>query len=82
MKDAGLSINSYQLDKAKKIVAFLLDCRSQSTLTRLELAKVVSIMSGENWRTVCLQAGVPVAELPAKAAVLKLLRGRAIHVSQ
>ncbi len=73
-------MNGYQLAKAKKIVAFLIECQGQSTLTRTELAKVVSLMSRDIWRTVSLQAGVPVAELPAKAAVLAMLRGKTIRL--
>ena len=72
-------INAYQLRKAKQIAAFLLECRDQSTLGRLECAKVVAIMTSDQWRTVTMAAGVPVADLDAKAAVLALLRGRAIH---
>jgi len=68
----------YQTRKAKVIAAFLtaLPC----SLTRHELAKCVSVMSDEQWRTVALTAGVPVADLPAKQAVLRLLRSRAVHV--
>ena len=71
--------NGYQIRKAKQIANYLLERRHESTLGRLELAKVVSIMSADQWRTICLTAGVPVADLPAKAAVLALLRGRIIH---
>ena len=71
--------NAYQVRKAKQIANFLLECRDMSTLGRLELAKVVAIMSPDEWRAVSFSAGVPVADLPAKAAVLALLRGRSIH---
>ena len=71
--------NAYQLRKAKQIANFLLECREQSTLGRLELAKVVAIMSPNEWRTVCFATGVPSADLSCKAAVLALLRGRSIH---
>jgi hypothetical protein len=37
-------------------------------------------MPNEDWQTVAFQAGVPVADIPAKAAVLAMLRGRVIHV--
>ena len=72
-------LNAYQLRKAKQIANFLLECREQSTLGRLELAKVVAIMDAAQWQTVCFAAGVPVADLSCKAAVLALLRGRSIH---
>ena len=72
-------LNAYQLRKAKQIANFLLECREQSTLGRLELAKVVAIMSPNEWRTVCFATGVPSADLSCKAAVLALLRGRSIH---
>ena len=71
--------NPYQIAKAKKIAAFLLECRDMSTLGRMELAKVVAIMNADEWRTVVFAAGVPVADLSCKAAVLALLRGRSIH---
>ena len=67
--------NAYQVRKAKQIANFLLECREQSTLGRLELAKVVAIMDANQWRTVSFAAGVPVADLLCKAAVLALLRG-------
>ena len=75
MKEA----NSYQLRKARQIANYLLARRDESTLTRLELAKVVAIMNADEWRTVVFAAGVPVADLSCKAAVLALLRGRSIH---
>ena len=71
--------NSYQLKKAKQIVSTLLTCQGQSTLSRRQLAQVVAMMSNEEWRTVTMTAGVPVADLDAKAAVLALLRGKTIH---
>ena len=72
-------INEYQLRKAKVIVAFLLDCQQNSTLSRHQLAQVVAIMDADQWQKVAFTAGVPVADIGAKAAVLALLRGRAIH---
>ena len=78
-KTEPMKANAYQIAKAKKIAAFLLECREQSTLGRLELAKVVAIMDAAQWQTVCFAAGVPVADLSCKAAVLALLRGRSIH---
>ncbi len=76
-----MKTNSYQLSKAKRIVALLLACQGMSTLSRHELAKVVAIMDASQWRTVALTAGVPVADLDAKVAVLALLRGRTIHAA-
>ena len=70
---------SYQVRKARAIVALLLTCQAQSTLTRFQLAKVVSLMSQEDWRLVCFTAGVPVADIPAKAVVLRTLRAKALH---
>jgi hypothetical protein len=71
--------NAYQIRKAKQIANYLLARREESTLTRLELARVIAIMNHDEWRTVVFAAGVPVADLSCKAAVLALLRGRSIH---
>jgi hypothetical protein len=72
-------INEYQLRKARVIVAFLVGCQQNSTLTRHQLAQVVAIMDAEQWQKVAFSAGVPVADIKAKAAVLALLRNREIH---
>ena len=72
-------MTEYQIRKARVIAAFLLGCQAQSTLTRYQLARCVAILSDEQWRTVAFTAGVPVADIPAKAAVLALLRGGEIH---
>jgi hypothetical protein len=72
-------VNEYQIRKAKVIVAFLLGCQQNSTLSRHQLAQVVAIMDAEQWQKVAFTAGVPVADIEAKTAVLALLRGRAIH---
>jgi hypothetical protein len=71
--------NAYQIRKAKQIADYLVERRKESTLGRLELAKVVAIMDANQWRTVSFAAGVPSADLSCKAAVLALLRGRTIH---
>lgn len=73
-------MNGYQLAKARKIVALLMQTQENSTLNRHQLAKCVALMSFDEWRTVCFTAGQPVADLDAKAAVLALLRGQVPHV--
>jgi hypothetical protein len=72
-------MNAYQLRKAKAIVDLLTCARENSSLTRHQLAKAVSIMSADQWRTVCFTAGVPVADIECKAAVLSILQGKEIH---
>lgn len=74
-------MNSYQKGKARKIVKLLLECAGKSGVTRFQLAKMVSIMSESNWRTVAFTAGVPVADIPAKRIVLADLRNRSIHAA-
>lgn len=69
-------MNGYQKAKANKIVKLLLSCAEQTGVSRFQLAKMVSIMSESNWRTVAFTAGVPVADLPAKRIVLGELRGK------
>lgn len=69
--------NAYQLRKARRIVAML--TAADHSLTRHQLAQAVALMSFDQWRTVAFAAGMPVADLDAKAAVLALLRGRTIH---
>jgi len=71
--------NEYQIRKAKVIAAFLLGCQQNSTLSRHQLAQVVAIMDAAEWQKVAFTAGVPVADIEAKAAVLALLRNRDIH---
>ncbi len=73
-------MNSYQIRKARVIVNLLCSAQAESSLSRAELVKVVTMMSSEQWRTVCFAAGVAVADLPAKAAVLDTLRCRVPHV--
>ncbi len=72
-------MNGYQKAKAKKIAALLLDCAKQSGTSRFQTAKLVSLMSEDQWRTVALTAGVPVADIPAKLLVLSELRGKSLH---
>lgn len=73
-------MNQYQKAKARKIVALLMQAQEDSTLNRHQLAKCVALMPSRDWQTVCFTAGVPVADLDAKAAVLALLRGQVPHV--
>ena len=72
--------NSYQIAKAKAIVGMLLSAQENSSLSRHQLAQVVALMDADQWRTISLTAGVPVADLDCKAAVLAILRGRTPHV--
>ena len=71
-------MNTYQVRKARRIVAML--TAADHTLTRHQLARAVALMSFGQWRTVAFAAGVPVADLDAKAAVLALLRDRTAHL--
>jgi hypothetical protein len=80
--EAPMSITRYQQSKGKKIAAFLLRCQRMSSLSRAELVRVTAHMSNEQWRTVSLSAGVPVADLAAKIATLHCLRKRAPHVAK
>ena len=77
-------LNGYQNSKARTIANFLRDSadRTMEATTPHTLARCVALMSHDEWRTVCFQAGVPVADLQAKAAVLGLLRARAPHVAK
>lgn len=73
--------NSYQLRKAKVIANFLrgaADATMEATSPTM-LARCVALMSMDEWRTVAFQAGVPQADIEAKAACLALLRGRVLH---
>ncbi len=72
-------LNNYQRSKAKRITAHLLAAQAQSSLTRHQLAQCVALMSFAEWRTVAFSAGVPCADLEAKAAVLGMLRTTAPH---
>jgi len=75
-------MNDYQRRKARVIVNVLTAAQAQSSLSRFELAKAISHMSADQWRTICFSAGVPVADLPAKEAVLEMVRARAPRVEQ
>lgn len=70
-------MNGYQMAKAKKIAANLASL--ETSLTRHQLARAISVMTFDQWRTVAFGAGVPVADIQCKAVVLAILRGRAIH---
>ena len=71
--------NAYQLRKARTIARVLLSCQAMSTLTRHQLACCVALIDFAEWQTVAFQAGVPVADLDCKAAVLAMLRKTAPH---
>ncbi len=71
--------NKYQRRKARAIARFLLSCQAQSSLTRHQLARCIALMSDAEWRLVAFQAGVAVADLDCKAAVLAMLRETAPH---
>ncbi len=71
--------SDYQIKKAKQILNLLLDCNQVTAMSRNQLARAISIMNADQWRTVAFTAGVPVADLPAKGVVIQLLRERAIH---
>jgi hypothetical protein len=66
-------MNNYQRSKAKRIVAALLSAREASSLSLMQLRRTVAHMSPEQWQAVAFVAGVPVADLAAKRAVLELL---------
>ena len=70
-------MSRYQETKAKRIVAFVTSLHVSHT--RHQLAQCVALMNFAEWRTVAFAAGVPVADLDAKAATLAMLRGRTIH---
>lgn len=68
--------NSYQKAKAKKIAAALvLAAAASSQVSMSELPELAARMSHSQWATVSLQAGVPVADAPAKAYTVALLMG-------
>jgi hypothetical protein len=75
-------VNSYQRRKARIIVNLLVASQAQSSLSHFELAKVIAHMSPDQWRTICLTAGVPIADLPAKEAVLEMVRAKAPRVAR
>ena len=74
--------NSYQLRKARRIAAFLRDCadKTMEATSPWMLSQMTALLTDEEWRTVCLSAGVAVADLDCKAAVLAILRGKAPHL--
>jgi hypothetical protein len=73
------NMNSYQTSKARRIVAVLCAAQAESSLSRHELTKLVTLMSADQWRAISFAAGVAVADITAKAAVLAYLRERAPH---
>ena len=77
-------LNGYQNSKALTIANFLRDSadRTMEATTPHTLARCVALMTHDEWRSVSFAAGVPVADLQCKAAVLGLLRARAPHVAK
>jgi hypothetical protein len=69
--------NAYQIRKAKRITEMLL--AAEHTLTRHQLARAVAICGFDEWRSISFAAGMPVADIECKAAVLAMLRERAPH---
>lgn len=74
-------MNSYQLSKARKISASLLASREQLGLTNHKLAQLVALADADTWRKLSFAAGVAVADLACKAAVIGMLRKRGIHAA-
>lgn len=70
-------MNSYQKSKAKRIAAVLLLAAAQSSISISELPALAARMSHKQWVSVSLQAGVPVAEQPARIFTIALLQGLA-----
>lgn len=70
-------MNSYQRNKAKRIAAVLLLAAAQSSISISELPALAARMSHEQWVSVSLQAGVPVAEKSARIFTIALLQGLA-----
>lgn len=71
--------NTYQIRKARWIADMLLKAQGNSSLTRHMLARCVAIMSDEEWRSVAFCAGVPVADIECRMAVLAILRGKSLR---
>ena len=69
--------NGYQKSKAKKIAAVLLLAAAASETPMTQLAELAARMSHREWITVSLQAGVPVADKPARVLVVAMLLGLA-----
>lgn len=67
-------MNSYQKSKAKRIAAVLLLAAAQSSISISELPALAARMSHEQWVSVSLQAGVAVAEMPARIFTIALLQ--------
>jgi hypothetical protein len=65
--------NRYQMNKARALAGVLVLCAAQSDTPMSQLALLASRMTHENWITVSLQAGVPVADHAAKVLTIALL---------
>ena len=67
-------MNSYQKRKAKRIAAVLVLAAVASETSLAELPTLAARMSHREWVTVSLQAGVAVAEQPARIFTIALLQ--------
>lgn len=70
-------MNSYQRRKAKALAGVLVLAAVQSDTPLAQLPVLVSRMSHQQWVTVSMEAGVPVADHAAKIMTLALLGGLA-----
>lgn len=67
-------MNSYQKAKAKRIAAVLVLAAASSSISLSELPALAASMTHKQWVSVSLQAGVPVAEQPARIMTIALLQ--------
>lgn len=67
-------MNSYQKAKAKRIAAVLVLAAASSSISLSELPALTASMTHKQWVSVSLQAGVPVAEQPARIMTIALLQ--------
>jgi hypothetical protein len=74
--EATMEVNGYQRAKAVKIADYLTTTREYTTLTPHQLCRCVALLNMDQWRAVAFAAGCPVADLEAKAEVLRILRER------
>ena len=66
-------MNSYQRRKARNIAAVLLLAAAQSDTPFSSLPELISRMDDAQWRTISLQAGVPVADVQCRTLVVAQL---------
>lgn len=76
MSRSTISSNNYQIRKARRICIYLQNeaAKMREATSPFMLAKIVALLSNDEWRTVAFAAGVPVADIPCKAVVLAMLR--------